>query len=831
MTNTKVCLQNNAAVRNSPDLVPRSKAAVLCRFLFLYHVLLVGLFAPLHIASAAPTLNSTNLPPVANIQIAFDRDIKPIFESSCFRCHGLDRPKSHFRLDNREDALKGGENGVDIIPGDSAKSPLAHYVARLVEDMEMPPPGKGQPLTPEQIGLIRAWIDQGAVWGATNTPEALAFSIEPNFRWIAVSGDKAKFREVEGIKEGFGGGIEYFAATQHISSDKILTVEGHAQVPDEDIQIKMTLEKKDVGFIQSGFDHWRRYYDDTGGFHPLLPVPSFNLDRDLHLDMGRAWADFGLTLPDWPRMVFGYEYQFKQGEKSTLEWGDVSGKTIYPAAEAINEQVHIIKFDLTHDFYDWHLEDNARVEIYDLKTSRDDLENSLTLPPQDGIVRTHETADHVQGQNSIRLERQITEKVFVSGGYLYSRLDGGGSLDQTTINGAGVPVAGIFWSSDVTVLKRESHIFSVAGQWRPWESLHVALGVQPEWTTQNGFAKVHYDEGDPALPQLFFLQPATIQSDLDTRKFSEEASIRYTQIPYTVLFAEGRWENSQIGQREEQVGDELFLGGQTLLRNTDFTNDRQEYRVGFNTSPLSMFSLNAHYKRTTSDSDYDNHKVALDTEGYSAFIRARSIDTDEVQTRLALRPASWLKMSLTYQLVATDYKTATDPVSGFNVAQSTIIPDFISPGGTIFAGNYDANVYGFNAALSPIPRLYFSSTFTYSDSRTKTAQNADPSIVSYRGGIYSAMLSANYALNKLTDLHAAYSFSHADYGQSNEADGLPLGLNYTRHGLMAGVTRRLTSYLSTNLRYAFYEYSEPSTGGINNYVAHGVFATLIFKWP
>jgi hypothetical protein len=44
------------------------------------------------------------------------------------------------------------------------------------------------------------------------------------------------------------------------------------------------------------------------------------------------------------------------------------------------------------------------------------------------------------------------------------------------------------------------------------------------------------------------------------------------------------------------------------------------------------------------------------------------------------------------------------------------------------------------------------------------------------------------------------------------------------------MTRRMTRYLTTNLRYAFYQYSEPSTGGFNDYTAHGVFATLIVKW-
>src|SRR4051812_9411409 len=92
--------------------------------------------------------DASKLPPAASITVDFDRDIRPLFENRCYRCHGPERPKSGFRLDDREAALKGGENGLDLVPGHSADSPLLYYVAGVVKDMQMPPPGKGEPLTP-----------------------------------------------------------------------------------------------------------------------------------------------------------------------------------------------------------------------------------------------------------------------------------------------------------------------------------------------------------------------------------------------------------------------------------------------------------------------------------------------------------------------------------------------------------------------------------------------------------------------------------------------------------------------------------------------------------
>jgi hypothetical protein len=114
--------------------------------------------------NAADKVDPSKLPPASDQKdLTYDKDIKPIFEKSCFKCHGSEKQKGKLRLDSLEAALKGGENAPDIIKGKSAESPLVHAVSRVLdEDENMPPEGKGEPLSKEKIGLIRAWIDQGA---------------------------------------------------------------------------------------------------------------------------------------------------------------------------------------------------------------------------------------------------------------------------------------------------------------------------------------------------------------------------------------------------------------------------------------------------------------------------------------------------------------------------------------------------------------------------------------------------------------------------------------------------------------------------------------------
>ena len=93
--------------------------------------------------------------------------IQPILERSCLSCHGAEKQRSGFRLDQRSHAIKGGELGVAIVPGQSAESPLIRMVAGLEAGLEMPP--KGDRLTPEEIGQLRRWIDDGAQWPDDST--------------------------------------------------------------------------------------------------------------------------------------------------------------------------------------------------------------------------------------------------------------------------------------------------------------------------------------------------------------------------------------------------------------------------------------------------------------------------------------------------------------------------------------------------------------------------------------------------------------------------------------------------------------------------------------
>ncbi len=112
-------------------------------------------------------LDPAKVPPASTRSgLTYAADIKPIFDHSCVKCHGAEKPKGRLRMDSLEGVLKGGEDGKVVLPGNSLQSLLLANVAQLGDPDDYMPPPKNKagiaPLTKEQIGLVRAWIDQGA---------------------------------------------------------------------------------------------------------------------------------------------------------------------------------------------------------------------------------------------------------------------------------------------------------------------------------------------------------------------------------------------------------------------------------------------------------------------------------------------------------------------------------------------------------------------------------------------------------------------------------------------------------------------------------------------
>jgi mono/diheme cytochrome c family protein len=770
----------------------------------------VASFGCLHLSAAE--VDISQLPPPVTTPVDFARDIQPILEANCLRCHGPEKPKNGFRLDNRKSALKGGENGVDIIPGDSAKSPLIHYVSYLVEDNEMPPIGKGERLSAEQVSLLRAWIDQGVAWNGNLLTNILDFSFSPVFGGTTMSGDSHKFSEHYWQKDGLNGGVEDFELFEQKGADTRLLLTGHALL--NDYKITYEADQNNLGFLHAGWEQYRKYFDDTGGYYPALVTPAPTLGRDLYLDIGKAWVDLGITLPDWPRMVVGYEYDYRHGDEATLEWNSVgnspaNARNIGPASQNIDEGVHIIKFDLDAEIKGVTVEDRFRGEFYQIGTG------STNFSITGGPINVNQGTTYFQGANTFRLEKKFNDWFFGSAGYLYSKLDGNSTFNLDT-----PAVFQLATLSDIT-LERDSNVGNVNGLFGPFNGLVISTGAQAEFTHQNSFGPGTYEQNIPPPP--FTTVPFNVSSDYDLSSVKENIAAHYTKIPFTALFAEARLEQQSIGQNDQFAASQDILNKAVFLQHTDFSSQSEDLRAGFETSPWRSVSLSAHYRYFENNSHYDSDPLVQPiATAYPTFIQSRDIITDEVAAKLVWRLSSRFKTSISYQYQSTEYDLSTAPYKQFG--------NVITPGGELSGGQEHSHTFSASATLVPFPRLFLSTTFSYETSTLITAAGGSPAVVPYQGDIYTVLANGTYVFSKTTDLFAGYFFSEANYGQDNFSSGLPLGIEYRRHTAQFGVARRFGKNISAKMQYRYSYYSEPSSGGATNYRAHSIFGTLTFQF-
>jgi WD40 repeat protein len=129
-------------------------------------LLSLSLLALLPALTSAQEKKSKSVQPIAVVElkraepVLYDKDIEPILVNKCAVCHSDNVTEGKFDLGSYESLMKGGKRGVTIVPGKSAESLLVKLAGKT-QKPAMPPKGK-ESLTPQELALVKLWIDQGA---------------------------------------------------------------------------------------------------------------------------------------------------------------------------------------------------------------------------------------------------------------------------------------------------------------------------------------------------------------------------------------------------------------------------------------------------------------------------------------------------------------------------------------------------------------------------------------------------------------------------------------------------------------------------------------------
>jgi len=257
-----------------------------------------------------------------------------------------------------------------------------------------------------------------------------------------------------------------------------------------------------------------------------------------------------------------------------------------------------------------------------------------------------------------------------------------------------------------------------------------------------------------------------------------------------------------------------------LDKDTQFIG--QKYSVGVNWYPRPRLNLSAQYYHKIAS--YDNDLFGSQDQR----LIGQDWNTDDANIRVTYRPA--LPPSLGTLSLVTRY----------DFMRTTIDAQWAGDGmprGETQTGDITQHIIGESINWNPVARLYLQTDVSYVLSQTDTPAgninldpNTSPTVVDFSNDYWTVTAGAGYIINDKTDLHLQYTFYRANDYLNNSNVAVPYGMGATEHAASATLTHQLTKKVRLLLSYSYFDYTDETSGGHNNYRAHSIFSSLQFRY-
>ena len=640
---------------------------------------------------------------------------------------------------------------------------------------------------------------------------------------VMVDGDKAAFQRRYGLPGGPFGGVEQFHYEEDVGKKGLFQVDGRGLFDNHDYSLKFDVTHPDIGYLRGGYTEYRNYYDGSGGFFRPTQTWLGAFDDDLSLDRGAAFFEGGLTLPGKPSVNFRYDHQFREGQKDSTSWGDLSipgygVRKIVPGFWDIDETRDIFALDAKHTLGGTTFGLGLRYEL----SQNDNSRNLLRNPGQSSsrYLTDREKVETDLFNVHAFSETRFSEKVLFTTGYSFTTLDTdltGYRVYGTTFDpvfAQRLPFPDTFENlSGGSELKQHVANLNLALQLTDSLLLVPSLRIAREDVDSESFYN------SLAAPLSGF--PYEAVSDRGLLDVSQRLELRYTGLTNWVFYARGEWLEGSGDLR--QTWDNSGTGANVVGRSTDDSRFWQTYTVGANWYPIRRLNFGAQYYHKDRWNDFDheldstpNNLSGLPISVYPAFLNAQQFSTDDANLRVTWRPLGNLTLVGRYDIQWSTIDTRPDKASGLSRIQTAEISSHIL-GGTI--------------SWTPLKRLYLQSGVNVVWDQTDTpADEATGAVLKFQNNYWTVNSSVGYALDDKTDLQLQYLYYRADNLDDNSAVGLAYGADAQEHGITASVVRRISQRLRVSLKYGFFDGQDRTSGGHNDYQAHLVYTSLRYQF-
>ena len=696
--------------------------------------------------------------------------------------------------------------------------------------------------------------------------------IELGIGGVNIAGDDAQFKQAHRISGDVFGGIEDMHFEQAIGKKGQLTVDGRAIFDNHDYDVKADLTFQGVGYVRAGYTEFRSWYDGNGGYFPQTGLWFPPAHPEMALDRGEAWIELGLRMPKLPEITIRYSHMFRDGQKDSTVWGDSTltflpvnpGRKIAPAFRDIDETRDIFTVEIAQNFGKTDIGLGMRYEHSEMNDSLQLERGAGQLPPlvaAPGAQRfiTHNDRNEVDTFNGhATFETHFSDALWFTGAYSYSRLNS--DISGTRIIGAGYdsmygdPILTL-QSNDHGILnlsgmsQLDEHIGNVNLMWMPTKKLTLLAALrytheekESEATFLDTNTTANVAPFTATNPRGGFHQttspvPRAGDSSDEFENVAETLELRCTAIDNWLFYARGDWEEEWGNVREHEVAG---VNDQGML-NKDTEMFSQKYTAGVNWYPTAGLNVAAQYfhKNVDYDNDFQSELATPPAPGSERNQRLlhQQLETDDGNIRITWRPKLPAQLGTIAFVTRYDYVHAT--IDGQWTISPTALP-LVGLTGVILDEVRSAiitnHVLTESITWNPCARLYLQGNFSYVLNETDTGAdiifvgNTLPTVPDFKNDYWTATASTGFVLDEKTDLRAEYSYYRADNYEGTSVVGLPYGMGATEHTVGASISRKIAKNVQLKVHYNYFHYRDEFSGGHNNYDAHAVFSSLLFRF-
>jgi hypothetical protein len=685
-----------------------------------------------------------------------------------------------------------------------------------------------------------------------------------------ITGDEAQFKQEHRWSGDIFGGIQDLHFEQSVGKGT-LTIDGHAIFDNHDYDVKVDLSIPNVGYIRVGYTEFRSWYDGNGGYFPgngLWFPPTHPEDA---LDRGEAWIELGLRLPKWPEITLHYSHLFRDGRKDSTIWGDSTltglavnpARKIAPAFRDIDETRDIFSAEIVKNFgktdlglgmrYE-HSEMNDRLQ---LERAAGQLPPLVAAPGAQRFITQRDQNDLDAFNGHVTTETHFSDTLWFTTAYSYSTLTS--DIAGTRIIGSdynslyGDPILTL-QSNDHGILnlsgmsEAHEHVGNVNLMWLPVKNLtalaafrytHEEKDSSASFLDTNTTANVApFTATNPRGGFHLITNPIPRAGDSSDEfdNVAETFELRYTGIDHWVFYARGDWEEEWGDVHEHEVAGIQDEG----MLNKDTEMFSQKYTAGVNWYPLAELNFAGQYYHKSID--YDNafkSELAVpptpSAERNQRLIH-QELDTDHFNIRMTWRPNLGPKLGTIAFVTRYDYvrgtidgRWAISPTATGAAPANTFLDE-------VRSAIITNHVFTESVTWNPCARLYLQGNFSWVRNETDTPAdiefvgNTMPTVVDAKNDYWTAGGSIGFVLDDKTDLRAEYSYYRADNYEGNWIVGQPYLAGATQHTVGASLSREITKNVRLKLQYGYFHYRDETSGGHNDYEAHAVFSSLLFRF-